>query len=76
MKTVTVTELRGNIYGLLEEVLVTGVPLEIKKGGRRLRIVPADSVDKLRNLAHRPEVIQGDPDDLTDREWEVNLDLP
>ena len=44
MKTVTPTELRANIYNLLDEVLDTGVPLEIKKGDKRLRIVPAEKV--------------------------------
>ncbi len=32
MKTITVTELRGNIYKLLDEVLNTGIPIEINKG--------------------------------------------
>jgi prevent-host-death family protein len=76
MKIVTATELRGNIYSLLEEVLATGVPIEVKKGGRKLRIVPADSVDKLQNLVYRPEVILGDANDLADLEWEFGLDLP
>ncbi|MCP4164648.1 MAG: type II toxin-antitoxin system Phd/YefM family antitoxin [Chloroflexi bacterium] len=76
MKTVTVTELRGNIYKLLEEVLSTGVPLEVKKGGEKLRIMPVDGVDKLNNLTYQPEIIQGDPDELVHMEWEVNLDLP
>lgn len=76
MKTITATELRGNIYGLLEEVLDTGVPIEVKKGGRRLRIVPVENIDKLRNLVYRPEVIPGNPDDLIDLAWEFNLDLP
>jgi len=40
MKTITVTELRGNIYKLLDEVLNTGIPIEIKKGGKKLKIVP------------------------------------
>lgn len=76
MKTITVTELRSDIYNLLEEVLATGIPLEINKGGRKLQIVPVEKVDKLRNLIRRPEVIQGDPDDLVSVQWEVNLDLP
>ena len=33
-------------------------------------------VEKLRNLVHRPHVIIGDPEDLPDIHWEVNLDLP
>jgi prevent-host-death family protein len=76
MRTITVTELRANIYNLLEEVLTTGIPLEINKGGRKLRIMPVEKANKLHNLIWRPEVIQGDPDDLVSMQWEVNLDLP
>ena len=78
MKRVTPTELRANLYQLLEEVLKTGVPLEIKKGERKLRIVPVEKVDKLQNLVPRPEAIRGDPEDLIRISWEheVSLDLP
>lgn len=78
MKTISVTELRGNIYKLLDEVLRTGKPLEINKGGKKLKIVPVDKVNKLENLVLRPEVINGDPDDFVDITWEreVKLDLP
>ena len=76
MKTITVTELRKNIYNLLEEVLETGIPLEINKGGRKLRIAPVEEVDKLQNLIYRPDAIKGDPEDLVHLEWEYNIDLP
>ncbi|MCK5196716.1 MAG: type II toxin-antitoxin system Phd/YefM family antitoxin [Spirochaetales bacterium] len=78
MKTITPTELRSNIYNLLDEILDSGVPIEICKGNRKLRIVPVEKVDKLQNLISRPNVIIGDPDDLVDISWEkeVNLDLP
>jgi prevent-host-death family protein len=78
MKTVTLTELRANIYHLLDEVIHTGVPLEIKKGDKKLRIVPVEKVDKFQNLMARPHVIQGDPEDLVEISWEqeVNVDLP
>jgi prevent-host-death family protein len=78
MKTVTPTELRANIYQLLDEVLNTGVPLEIKKGDKKLRIVPVEKVDKFQNLIARPEVIAGDPEQLVEISWEneVDLDLP
>ena len=70
MKTVTPTELRGNIFKLLDEVLSTGVPIEINKGGRKLRIVPVGKPDKLQNIISRPDVIKGDPNDLVDIHWE------
>ncbi len=77
MKTVTSTELRSNIYNLLDEVLSTGVPIQINKGGKKLRIIPIVKTDKLQNLVSRPHVIKGNPNDLVNISWEgdVNLDL-
>jgi prevent-host-death family protein len=78
MKTITVTELRGNIYKIIDEVLRTGIPIEINKGGKKLRIIPAEQPDKLQNLISRPDVIKGNPEDIVNITWEreVNLDLP
>jgi antitoxin (DNA-binding transcriptional repressor) of toxin-antitoxin stability system len=78
MKTVTPTELRTNIYKLLDEVLQTGAALEVRKGNRRLRITPVEQPDKFQNLTPRPHVIQGDPEELVALSWEdeVSLDLP
>jgi len=78
MKTITVPELRGNIHNLLDEVLNTGIPIEIDKGGKKLKIMPLDKANKLQNLISRPDVIKGNPDDLIDIRWEkeVSLDLP
>ena len=78
MKKITVTELRGNIYNLLDEVLNTGIPIEINKGGKKLKIMPVGKTNKLQNLVSRPNVIKGNPDDLVGISWEkeVNLDLP
>jgi prevent-host-death family protein len=77
MKTITVTELRGNIYKLLDEVLDTGIPIEINKGDKKLRIIPVKTRNKLQNLVSRPNVIKGNPDDLVEISWEkeINLDL-
>lgn len=75
MKTITVTELRRNIYNLLEEVLTTGVPLEVDKGGRKLRIAPVEPVDKFADMVFQPDVINGNPEDLIHIEWEYNIDL-
>lgn len=78
MKTVTPTELRADIYNLLDQILTTGIPIEIKKGDRKLKIVPVDRIDKFQYLISRPDAIKGDPDDLVNINWEneVNLDLP
>ena len=77
MKTITVTELRGNIYKLLDEVLDTGIPIEINKGNKKLRIISVKTKNKLHNLVSRPNVIKGNPDELVEISWEkeINLDL-
>ena len=77
MKKVTLAELNNNIDRLLDEVLETSISLEIKKNGKLLRIVPVETKDKLRNLTFKPNVIQGNPDDLVNISWEqeVYVDL-
>jgi antitoxin (DNA-binding transcriptional repressor) of toxin-antitoxin stability system len=67
--SITASELRANVYQLLDRVLETGVPLEVARGGRRLRIVPVDAPSRLDRLPVRPEVIIGDPNDLVDIDW-------
>lgn len=66
---VSPSELRANIYRLLDEVLDTGVPLEVERKGRRLRIVPNEPVSKLDRLVPHPGFIIGDPDDLVEIDW-------
>ncbi len=69
MKTITAAELRANMDKFLDEVMRTGLPIEITKGNPRLRLVPLGIDDKLQNLVSRPGVIQGDPDDLVTLSW-------
>lgn len=66
---VTASELRANIYRLLDEVLETGVPLQIERKGRTLRIIADEPVSKLARLAPHPDYLVGDPEDLVDVEW-------
>lgn len=76
MKTITATELRSNIYNLLDEILATGIPVEINRGGRRLTISPVEPVDKFANMEFRPDVVNDNPADLVHMEWEYSVDLP
>jgi hypothetical protein len=57
--------------------LDSGVPIEIRKSGKLLRIVAVEKSNKLKNLISRPDVIKGNPDELVSLSWEkeVNLDL-
>lgn len=66
---VTASKLRENVYRILDEVLETGVPVEIERRGRRLRIVAVDAPSPLDRLVPRIDVIVGDPDDLVHVDW-------
>ena len=78
MRTLTPTELRSNIYRVLDDILQSGMPVEIIRKGKRLRIEPVEKSDKLQNLVKRPATVTGDPEDLVSISWEkeMNLDLP
>lgn len=69
---VSASELRQNVYRLLDEVLETGVPLEIERGGRTLRIVPVEGPPKLDRVVGREDFIVGDPEELVHIDWSEN----
>jgi hypothetical protein len=69
--TVTASRLRENVYKILDEVLETGVPVEIVRGGRKLKIVPIDAPPKgkLDRLKAHPDALAGDPEELVHLDW-------
>jgi antitoxin (DNA-binding transcriptional repressor) of toxin-antitoxin stability system len=67
--TITASELRQNVYRLLDRVLETGVPLDIERNGRRLRVVPVDGPPKLDRLVAHPDYLVDDPEDIVHVDW-------
>lgn len=65
----SVSRLRANLYRLLDRVLETGVPLEVERKGRRLRIVPAEERGRLANLKPHPQYLSTDPESLVHLDW-------
>jgi hypothetical protein len=65
---ITASKLRQDVYNLLDEVLETGVPLEIERGGRILRIVPVERASKLASLPRR-SIVVGPEEDLVGIDW-------
>jgi len=64
------SKLRANIYRILDEVLETGVPVEIERKGKVLKIVPAErSRSKLQKLPSRPKFLRCDPEELAHLDW-------
>ncbi|MFA7480399.1 MAG: type II toxin-antitoxin system Phd/YefM family antitoxin [Vulcanimicrobiota bacterium] len=66
---VTASSLRKDIYRLLDQVLETGLPLEIERKGKILRIVPQEPLDRLSKLPRREGFLVGAPDDLVHLDW-------
>jgi hypothetical protein len=62
------SQLRENIYRILDQVLDTGIPVEIERHGKLLRIVPVEARSKLDNLKPRPYLLS-DPEDLIHLDW-------
>ena len=66
--TMRPSSLRENIYRILDEILETGVPVEIERKGKFLLIAPVEPRSKLANLKPR-DLIVGDPEDLVHLDW-------
>lgn len=65
----TATELRRNIYQVLDEVLETGQPVEVIRNGRPLLIMPAAPARNLSDLPRR-NFVNGSFDELVETSWE------
>ena len=66
---ITPTELRKNVYKLLDQVLKSGEAIKVKRNGKHLLISAADPISKLKNLESHPDCIVGDPEDLVHMDW-------
>ena len=65
----TATALRKQIYKILDSVIDTGIPVEIERRGRSLRIVSDQKVSRLQRLQPH-QIVQGDSDNLPDLHWD------
>ncbi len=65
---VTATKLRENVYQILDEAIKTGVPVEVVRKGKVLKIVPDKPVSKLDRLKKR-KLFVGNSDDIIGMDW-------
>lgn len=63
------SRLRADVYRILDEILRTGQPVDIQRGGRLLRIVPVDPPGRLERLVAHDDAVVGDPEDLVHVDW-------
>ena len=66
---ITASQLRANVYRLLDRALETGEPIQISRRGQILEIVPPARRAKLDNLVPHPGYVRGDPEDLVHLDW-------
>jgi len=64
---IKVTKLRQNLYRILDDILQTGIPVEIERNGKILKIIP-EKINKLNNL-EKHDVINGDPEEIVHMDW-------
>lgn len=64
----TATKLRQNLYQVLDTVLETGVPAEIERAGRILRIIPVDPPSKWERLTPH-EALTVEPESIVEIDW-------
>lgn len=62
------TKLRENVYHVLDEALETGKPVEIRRKGRTLQIIPDRSGSRLERLRKRP-TLRSEPDEIVHLDW-------
>jgi hypothetical protein len=65
----TASKVRENIYKILDQVLETGVPVEIQRRGKRLRIVAVEAPERLKNLPKRSGFLRCDPEAIVHLDW-------
>jgi hypothetical protein len=63
------SKLRENLCRILDQVLETGVPVEIERRGKLLRIVCGESPSKLDRLEPHPGYLLTAPEDLVHLDW-------
>lgn len=71
---ITASQLRQDIYRLLDQVLATGEPLEIERKGRTLRLVPDERLGRLSRIQTHPGAVVGDPEELVSIDWSAGWD--
>jgi len=70
-KQLTPTALRKDLFNILDAVVATGVPVEVNRHGRTLKIILEDKASRMDVLARSAvdDLIEGDPEEL------VSVDL-
>lgn len=67
--SIKLTELRADLYKIVDRVIATGIPVEIDRNGVKVFLVPERKKSKIDNLIGHPGTIVGDPEDIVHMDW-------
>lgn len=75
---ISIAEFKHNLDCKLNQLIASGVPIEIDMHGHVIKITVSDIPSKLDRLHSRPNVMRCDPQDIVHNDWSVgwNGDLP
>ncbi len=77
MEPLSLTALRSQLFKIVDGIIDTGIPIEIERKGKRLKIILEGKKSKFSNLKKR-DCINGNPDELIDlkvSEWTEESNL-
>jgi hypothetical protein len=66
---ITPSKLRKNLFNILDELIQTGKPIEIKRKNKILKITVEPPKSKLDNLKRR-NILNCEPDEIIINNWE------
>jgi hypothetical protein len=66
--SLTASKLRQDVYKILDKIIETGIPVDVIRRGRTLRISPAERTSKLENLVRR-SYLKCEPEELIHMDW-------
>lgn len=66
---ITASQLRADVYRLLDRAIETGEPLEIERNGVVLRLVPPPTRPHWFDRLPRRDIIVGDPEEIVHIDW-------
>lgn len=70
--SITPTQLRADLYNILDKVIETHEPIEISRNGYTLKLVVEEKnakKNKLATLKPHPGTLKGDPDSIVSIDW-------
>ena len=66
---ISLTKLRADLYKIVDQVIDTGLPVDIERNGKKVRIIALEKKSKLANIKPHPGTIVGNPDELIHLDW-------